>query len=387
MNILFLFDKPIVSHHGGVQRVTYKIAQELEKKGHTVFYLSDSKNKIDNTMHSQLYIDFDLDTDSLKKTLLELVEAYDIEICINQLFSHNAFNMLKILPNHIKKISAHHSQPFSFYLKEKNIICSVRAKTLRSFFLKYTFRLFPILLRYIYKKREIALFLDAAKASDKIVLLSSRFYQRIRHIGHLDLPGKLEAIPNPNSFEADEIKVRPKENVIVFVARIENLSKNVPAFLHMWKAFNELHPDWNAFIIGTGIDLNYNKELAKMLQCRNLTFVGEVEDVSEYYSKAKFIAVTSFYEGWSLVLTEAMLHGCIPCAFETYESLNDIIDDNLNGITVPPFNTSLMASRISEIIKSNRVLEMSQKAVIKSAQFSSVEIIQKWENLLLDIRK
>ena len=210
------------------------------------------------------------------------------------------------------------------------------------------------MLRYIYKKREIALFLDAAKASDKIVLLSSQFYQRIRHIGHLDLPGKLEAIPNPNSFEADEIKVRPKENVIVFVA---------------------------------GTDLNYNKELAKMLQCRNLTFVGEVEDVSEYYSKAKFIAVTSFYEGWPLVLTEAMLHGCIPCAFDTYESLNDIIDDNLNGITVPPFNTSLMASRISEIIKSNRVLEMSQKAVIKTAQFSSVEIIQKWENLLLDIRK
>lgn len=47
--------------------------------------------------------------------------------------------------------------------------------------------------------------------------------------------------------------------------------------------------------------------------------------------------MTSTFEGFGLVLVEAMQHGCVPIAFDSYPAVRDIISHGENGILIPPF--------------------------------------------------
>ena len=52
---MFLFYKPIVPNEGGVQRVTYALTQELQKRGHNVIFVSNI-DKEDINKYDFLYI-------------------------------------------------------------------------------------------------------------------------------------------------------------------------------------------------------------------------------------------------------------------------------------------------------------------------------------------
>ena len=45
--------------------------------------------------------------------------------------------------------------------------------------------------------------------------------------------------------------------------------------------------------------------------------------------------MTSGFEGWPMVLMEAMPMGVVPIAFNSFESLQDIISHKENGIIIP----------------------------------------------------
>ena len=48
--------------------------------------------------------------------------------------------------------------------------------------------------------------------------------------------------------------------------------------------------------------------------------------------------MTSNYEGFPMVLLEAMQFGCVPIAFKSFESLDDIIINHNNGYQITPFD-------------------------------------------------
>ena len=83
-----------------------------------------------------------------------------------------------------------------------------------------------------------------------------------------------------------------------------------------------------------------------------------------------------------MVIVEAMSHACIPCVYNTFESLNDIITNGENGIIVEPFNKEEMARRIQEIIDNNeKYVAMQRNAIEKVKTFSIEKIVDKWEEI------
>lgn len=46
--------------------------------------------------------------------------------------------------------------------------------------------------------------------------------------------------------------------------------------------------------------------------------------------------MTSTFEGFGLVLPEAMQHGCVPMAFNSYAAVRDLVIPGETGILAPP---------------------------------------------------
>ena len=217
--------------------------------------------------------------------------------------------------------------------------------------------------------------------SNYLCLLSEHYIPRVlKYMPDID-KNRLIAVNNPAIIE----NINPqyvKEKIIIWVGRQENASKNIPAFIDIWNILSRNNKDWRAIIVGDGCDMQYNKNYAKKKNVERLNFVGMQKDVTHYYNTASFLGLTSLSEGFPMVLIEAMGNGCVPFAYNTFESLNDIIDDGKNGIIVKPFNKKEMARRIQEVIDDNEKFAAMQKAAIEKAKTFSVEnIVDKWEEV------
>lgn len=98
---------------------------------------------------------------------------------------------------------------------------------------------------------------------------------------------------------------------IVTVAREDNASKRIDGIIHICKRLkDEGITNFRWRIIGAGPDLEKNRELAKTLGVDNLLLQpGEKSNPYPYVKKSDLFALYSAYEGFPLVIGEAMILG------------------------------------------------------------------------------
>ena len=218
--------------------------------------------------------------------------------------------------------------------------------------------------------------------SDKLCFLSFKFVNIVhKYIRQLPLY-KLTAINNPNTFSNIEYITNNKDNSILFIGRLSEIPKNIHDFIDMWSLLSIKNPQWDAYIVGDGPDRIFLEKYAKQKNVKNLHFEGRKSNVSEYYAKAKFICMTSISEGWGMTLTEGMAYGCIPCVYDTYEAVHDIIDNNECGFITTPFKPQEMADKIQLLIDDEeKRQQFAYKAKEKIENFTPKKIANQWEQL------
>lgn len=134
-------------------------------------------------------------------------------------------------------------------------------------------------------------------------------------------------------------------------------------------------------MIGDGNDLDYIRDKAKNIE--RITFTGYV-DPSPYYRRAKILIMTSLTEGWGMVLTEAMTHGVVPMAFDSFLAVRDIISDEKQLVT--PFDINEYAQKLTALISDEGGLSNALVGVQDSVErFSLSATAERWENLFKDI--
>ena len=122
----------------------------------------------------------------------------------------------------------------------------------------------------------------------------------------------------------------------------------------VWKKLQEQLPDWNLVIVGDGPFSNEMKQLSKKLSLQRVEFAGFANPI-KYYKESSIFCLTSNHEGWGLVLTEAMQFGCVPIAFDSFESIHEIIEDGKNGFLVKPFDIDKYADKVLRLADNFKV--------------------------------
>ena len=333
----------------------------------------------------------EFETFLLKNKIDVIIYNYAANQMLN--IQNNIYNIAH--KHNIKVIYCYHFMPgmegYSHGSKEEVLYSLLSRKDildkLKKWIITFTRPLSTKLIHITMKKRyEIAY-----QNCDKLVVFTPAFINRYLNIIKKQDKEKFKVIPNPLSFS----KFLPKEKIInknkevIFVGRLYEAQKRVSAVLKVWKLIenNPLLSDWKLTIIGEGKDEYFLHWLTKKYQLKRVSFEGR-QDPKPYYERASIMLVTSAYEGWSMVLVEAMPMGCCCLAFDSYDAVHDIITDGIDGRIIPDNNIKAYYHALSELmLNDDKRINMMQSAIENSKKFSMEIVGEKWRNLLLELSK
>ncbi len=196
-----------------------------------------------------------------------------------------------------------------------------------------------------------------------------------------DLPN-IEVIPNTTSF-ASEGGASLDNKQVIAVGRLAR-QKRFDLLIEAWEKIHKKHPDWKLSIYGNG---SLQEELQAQIESVGLqevvTIYPATTEIKEKYKESSILALSSDYEGFGMVLVEAMSVG-VPCVSFTCKcGPRDIIENGVSGILVEHGDVDGLAAGIDRLIEDESLRkDMGRNAVERIREnFTEEVVMEKWENL------
>ncbi len=232
------------------------------------------------------------------------------------------------------------------------------------------------------KLRDIARKL-AAKHSKYIITLTET--DRKSYLANLKCRAVVKAIENPLVFYPDEYTDCTKK-VVLTVGRL-NYQKGYNFLLDAWKIVSFKHPDWTLRIAGTGeLEQQLKKQSQELNINSTVNFLGQISNMAEEYKNASIYAMSSRFEGFPMVLLEAMSFGLPVVSFDCHTGPGDMITNGEDGILVKNQDVEGLANGICKLIEDEALRKaMSLKARNNIKRFSKENILCKWNEVFQSI--
>lgn len=168
---------------------------------------------------------------------------------------------------------------------------------------------------------------------------------------------------------------------IIMLARLMP-QKRIDLMIDVWAELAKDFPDWSVKVLGEGL---LRPELEKKIETLGLqdSFLlpGEVKDVTDELQASNILCLTSEYEGFGIVLIEAMAKGIPVIAFE-YVGVHDIINDGVDGLIVPFGDVHGYAQKLRQLMTDQELCERLATAALSSVhKFDKEKVMQKWVEL------
>ena len=188
----------------------------------------------------------------------------------------------------------------------------------------------------------------------------------------------MEVIGNAKNEWGDHTASLDNKQVIA-VGRYD-YQKGFDRLIEAWRLVNDFFPDWKLKIIGDG-ELRKEMETVinnyKMENCIELK--NSVLDILSEYLTVSFLVLSSRYEGFGMVLVEAMSVGLPVVSFDCKCGPKDIITEAEDGFLIPEGDVPALAERIMQLIENpNLRKQMGQAAKRNTERFAEPVIMRKW---------
>lgn len=372
-----------VNHrYGGLDRVTELLADYFEARGNRVYYLSFTRRE--GTSNERQYY-FPNSKDFLSRANIRYYNKFltekRVDILINQEGNVNIHLPYTLENEKVAYLTVLHFEPnyikdYYFEHRISQMSLSLCVRKMLTYLVCRT-KINGILINHLRNKLKRNYHYQVVNC-DRFILLSDRFKKDLSSFFPHRIPLNVFAINNPSTFSPYEIYdsslLSSKENVVVYVGRLENYQKKIDSLLRIWRKVSARHTDWKLKIVGDGSDKEALQRQAAENDIRNISFEGQQNPVS-YYKEASVFCLTSGHEGWGMVLVEAQSFGCVPMAFNSYSSVQDIIQDGMNGIVIPAFDEALYAEKLEWLMTNAEVRNKMALTGMKTAQRFSIDNI------------
>lgn len=374
MKILYLYTS--LTTVGGADRIITQKANYLaDEMGYDVYILTDSQNgrelsfPLSNSVH---HIDLDINFDrqykynffvrffiyrhlmkQYRKKLIEYIKTIKPNIVISTMGRDMDF--LNDLKDGSKKIGESH----------------ISRKYMRNFhLLENKGGIHRQIARYWRNKQE-----KSIKKLDAFVVLTKDDEANWKEVRNSII------IPNPMTLEPDTISHCTGKRVIS-VGRFSE-QKGYDLLIKAWQTVAESYPDWTIEIYGEG---ELHDELERQIHESHLEkqvkLCAPVSNIIEKYLDSTFYVMSSRFEGFGLVLMEAMNCG-LPCiSFNCPSGPAEIIKDGEDGLLVENGNIQVLANSICYMIENETErIRMGRNAKNNIQRYSKSSIMKQWDNL------
>ncbi len=166
------------------------------------------------------------------------------------------------------------------------------------------------------------------------------------------------------------------------------VQKGFDMLIDSWKIVSEKHPDWTLTIYGSGNKESFQKQVDNNNNSKTCILKDAVFNLEEKFAESSIFAFSSRFEGFGMVISEAMASGLPPVAFACPCGPKDIIQDGVNGFLVNLGDIDGLAEKISLLIEDKEMREnMGKMARIRSERFRIETIAQEWDQLFRSLLK
>lgn len=196
----------------------------------------------------------------------------------------------------------------------------------------------------------------------------------------------VQVVPNPVSYYAESVNdVTKKENRIIAVGRLAS-QKRFDRLVEAFSRISDKYPEWYIDIYGEGEllctleDLINSKGLSGRVNIMNF-----VQDIYSEYKRSQFIVLSSDYEGFGLVIIEAMACGIPVVSTDCPFGPSDLIDNGKTGL-LAKMEIEDLAEKMEWMISHEEERGvMGTNAYKKASQYRKEVVMPRWEEVYMNL--
>jgi glycosyltransferase involved in cell wall biosynthesis len=199
-------------------------------------------------------------------------------------------------------------------------------------------------------------------------------------------PTRVVRIPNalPPDIEGERSKLDGK--IVVSAGRLsggKGYDRLIPAFAPV----AERHPDWKLRIYGAGPKRDrLQRQILSHDLYNNVFLMGTTRRLGEELSKASLFALSSRYEGFGMVLIEAMSKGLPVVSFDCPRGPKEIVSPNRDGILVENGNVDALSEAMLELIEDEQKRRRYGEAALEKAHLFDIDVLgREWAALFEEL--
>lgn len=187
-------------------------------------------------------------------------------------------------------------------------------------------------------------------------------------------------IPNALTFYPQQQADLSQKRVIA-VGRLRE-QKRFDRLINIWAKIEPHFPDWRLTIIGSGELQGDLERQIRTLGLKQIEILPPHTDIVKDYLNSSIYAMTSQYEGFPMVLHEAMSCGLPVVTYTCKCGPRDIIQEGEDGFLVEEGNEAEFIKRLQELMNDfhlrQRMGEAARRNIIR---FDLPSVMLKWESL------
>lgn len=197
----------------------------------------------------------------------------------------------------------------------------------------------------------------------------------------------IEVIPNA-AMRVSESYSDVKHKRVIAVGRLD-YQKGFDRLIEAWELIQRTGEwtDWRLDIFGQG---EWKDMLQQMIDEKGLQDTVRInkptKQIGEEYVKSSLLVMSSHYEGFPMVMIEAMACGLPVVSFDYKCGPKDIIQHGINGLRVPDGDIKALANAMMEVMADEayrRMLSQNARKVVDT--YSEETVMKQWIRLFTSI--
>lgn len=192
-------------------------------------------------------------------------------------------------------------------------------------------------------------------------------------------------IPDPLPFQIEE-KSNLQAKRIITIGRYA-YQKGYDMLLRAWAEIEKNYPDWQLAIYGMGNQDSLRNQMKDLgIDASRCSLNGPVCDVTNEYLNSSVFVLSSRFEGFGLVIIEAMSCGVPVVAFNCPMGPDEIIRDGEDGFLVPVGDVHALAEKMRTLIQDQNLrMQFSEAAYRYSDRYRIDKISSQWTHLFAQL--